>query len=315
MFLHTYHPNPILLNFGPLKIYWYGFIIVVGMSVAFAISKWLLKKYQKLNFLIGINLADLALYLLIGGLLGARLFHIISEWQYYLANPFNIFKLWNGGLWIYGAIVGGLLGLLFFTHFGGVNTENKKKHNQIFLLLLDLLAPAVIIAQSIGRWGNYFNQELYGLPTNSILGLPIDFIHRISGFENFFYFHPVFLYESLWCLLVGIILIFLHLKRIKKYSTFPQFPSARNSLSIQSSNVCAMSASACAELKRELWLKKSGNIFLWYLFLYSLGRFFFEFLRIDNVFLIYSFRSTQIAAFLAIAISGIFLLRNKLHIN
>ncbi len=278
MFLHTYHPNPILLNFGLLKIYWYGFIIVIGIVIAFFISQWLLKKYQKAGLLLKSDLADITLYLLIGGLIGARLFHVISEWQYYFKNPLDILKVWNGGLWIYGAIAGGLIGFLIYAR------DFKKMEK---FLLLDIMAPAVIIAQSIGRWGNYFNQELYGIPTNSIFGLSIDLIHRIKGFEKFSYFHPVFLYESAWCLLVGAILICLHLKKIKKYS---KLSTAENSLA----------------------LKKFGNIFLMYLFFYSLGRFCFEFLRIDSVFLIYSFRSTQIAALLVLIISGIFLIKKNI---
>ncbi|MFH1192113.1 MAG: prolipoprotein diacylglyceryl transferase [bacterium] len=271
MFLRTYHPNPILLNLGPLKIYWYGFIIVIGIFIAFAVSEWLLKKYQKSGILTEIDLADITLCLLICGLIGARLFHVISEWQYYFKNPLDIFKVWNGGLWIYGAIAVGLFGFLIYTR-----NFNKEKN----FLLLDIIAPGIIIAQSIGRWGNYFNQELYGIPTNSIFGLPVDFIHRIKGFEIFFYFHPVFLYESLWCLLVGITFIYLHLVRIKRKETNANYRI------------------------------KAGNIFLLYLFLYSLGRFYFEFLRIDTVFLIYSFRSTQLLALAAIVIAGIFLVKN-----
>lgn len=285
MFLHSYHPKSILLEFGPVRIYWYGFFIVLGIFVAFAVTRWLLEKYGRIKnhplpLLIkdGNQIVDLSVYLIIGGLVGARLAHVIAEWQYYISRPLEIFKIWNGGLWIYGAIAGGFAWLLVyvccnkggsFRQDGGQAScrlqfgKRKRELWDVFKLLLDILAPGLVFAQAIGRWGNYFNQELYGLPTRLPWGIPIDAIHRISGFTGSEFFHPVFLYESLWCVIVGVVLLRMHNRRFT--SPNPSFV-------------------------------RRGMIFLRYLFLYSFGRFIFEFLRIDPVPMVFGVRITQIAA-------------------
>lgn len=257
MFLHTIYPQSVLLQFGPIKIYWYGVFIVVGILAAYMLSAYLLKKYGQRD----IDLADLTLYLLIGGLLGARFFHVLSEYRYYSENPMNIFKIWHGGLWIYGALIGGGLGLWIYA-------GQKKFNFSKILFMLDVLAPGIIFAQSLGRWGNYFNQELYGLPTSLPWGIPISYANRVNPYLEFTYFHPAFLYESLWCLIVGIILLGTHYYHISQGAQ-----------------------------------KKAGNIFLWYLFLYSSGRFCFEFLRLDPVATIWVMRLTQIMAALIMLIS------------
>lgn len=264
MFLHTYHPNPILLNLGPVKIYWYGFFIVLGILVAFIISDLVLKAYQKKqngSWLNKIDLADLGIYILFGGLVGARLLHVISEWEFYLKNPMDILKVWNGGLWIFGAIIGGSLGVLIYAR---INFE-KNECGKITKFTLDLIAPGLVLAQAIGRWGNYFNQELYGLPTKLPWGIPISIVHKVTDFTEYSYFHPVFLYESFFCLIVFLILIKLHAMRLKNENS-----------------------------------RGFDCIFLVYLFLYSLGRFGLEFLRIDTVSMLFGLRITQITALLAI---------------
>ncbi|MFH0856786.1 MAG: prolipoprotein diacylglyceryl transferase, partial [bacterium] len=213
MFLHTFHPQPVLFQLGNIKVYWYGIFIAIGILAAFKISEWMLRKYKYKfsrddSFFENIDILDLTIYLLAGGLIGARLFYVLSEWRYFILKPLDIFKVWNGGLWIYGAIFGGFSALFIW----------KKIKNKNFFLkfFLDLIAPGIIFAQAIGRWGNYFNQELYGLPTKLSWGIPVDIISRVSGFQTFEYFHPTFLYESLWCAVVGIFLIGLHFYRIKK---------------------------------------------------------------------------------------------------
>lgn len=307
MFLHSHHPNPILVEFGPVRIYWYGLFIVVGIFVAFAVTRWLLEKYGRIKnrplpLLIkdGNQIVDLSVYLILGGLVGARLAHVLSERQYYISRPLEIFKVWNGGLWIYGAIAGGLVGLFAYVRKYTPPTPLKrgdKSRNASLLespseplfsraegkpacagrgyvirFLLDIFAPGLVFAQAIGRWGNYFNQELYGLPTKMPWGIPIDAIRRATGFTGSEFFHPVFLYESLWCAFVGIILLLMHKNRGN------HTPCLRR------------------QSDSSLEWKEYGRIFLWYLFLYSFGRFIFEFLRIDPVPMVFGIRITQIAA-------------------
>ncbi|MFH0854538.1 MAG: prolipoprotein diacylglyceryl transferase [bacterium] len=312
MFIHSYHPNPILFQIGPIKIYWYGFFIAMGILIAFIVARWVLGKYNigiEYYYRAGrhrmdIDLVDLAVYLIIGGLAGARFLHIIAELKYYILRPFDIFKIWNGGLWIYGAIFGGFAGLAFYVNNSailipcetqsnslekGAQGKNyphrisekeetlKNEHpfciskGYIIKFLLDLLSPGMVFAQAIGRWGNYFNQELYGLPTKLPWGIPIDTLHRVYGFTDNIFFHPVFLYESLLCAIIGILLVWMHKKK------FAYFNSS---------------------------FVKIGNIFLWYLFLYSFGRFFFEFIRIDLVPMICGIRITQIMAGIMLTASG-----------
>ena len=203
MFVHTYHPGPILLNFNFFQIRWYGFFIVLAIMVNFFIAQCLFKKYKLSADL----LYDLGFYLLLFGLVGARLWHVLSEFDYYWQYPLDIFKIWQGGLAIHGAMFGGIITILFYV-------RRRKMKN--FLILLDIFVPLLTLGQAIGRWGNYFNQELYGRPTNLPWGIPIDSANRLLGWGNFDYFQPVFLYESLWCLLMFIFLIVLHLVRIKE---------------------------------------------------------------------------------------------------
>ncbi|MBS4014406.1 MAG: prolipoprotein diacylglyceryl transferase, partial [Bacteroidetes bacterium] len=141
-------PSPILLNLGLIQINWYGFLIFLAFWLGFFIA---LKRAKKYN-LTKENIYDLAFWLFIIGLLSARLYHVFSELPYYLNNPKEFLSFWHGGLGIYGAILGGILTIFFWT----------KKYRQSFLKLLDFFIPLIILGLAIGRWGNFFNQELYG---------------------------------------------------------------------------------------------------------------------------------------------------------
>lgn len=192
--------NPILIEIGPISIYWYSITMLLAVLTGSYIFLKTAKKegYQE-QFLI-----DLIFYGAIFGIIGARLYYVIFNLDYYLATPLEIIAVWNGGLAIHGAIIGGAIWFIYYS----------KKHKKNFLKLFDLAAPALILAQAIGRWGNFFNGEAHGPATTKEalenLNVP-DFI--IEGMKiDGTYYHPTFYYESIWNLLGFIILIILRKK-------------------------------------------------------------------------------------------------------
>lgn len=187
--LHNFTPKPIAFSLGSLDIYWYGIILASSMVLAIIVFWYLGKK----NNLSSDNILDLSTWLIIGGIIGARLYDVVLELPYYLNHPFDIFKIWQGGLAIHGALLGGLIILLIFVKIKKIN----------FWHLVYPLLPALAFGQAIGRFGNWFNQELFGSPTSLPFGIPIDFIKRPAGYENYDYFHPTFLYESIFMLIIG----------------------------------------------------------------------------------------------------------------
>ncbi len=197
-FLHSFSPAPILVTLGPIAIYWYGLFLVLGMIMGILVAVGLGKIYKVKKE----DILDLSFWLLLGGLLGARLYHVGLEWSYYSLNPWSIFKIWQGGLAIHGGILAGLIVLIIFA---------KRRHLN-FWLLSAVIVPALALGQAIGRWGNYFNQELFGLPTVLPWGIPIDPANVPSAYavNGVAYFHPTFLYESLFCLLLGAFLLLAH---------------------------------------------------------------------------------------------------------
>ncbi len=227
-------------NIGPLTIHFYGIVIMLGVvAAAFLAQREAVRRGQDGNLI-----WDMLVWVLIAGIIGARIWHILTpspslEAQgvttyYYLTHPLEAIAIWNGGLGIAGAVAGGALALFFFV----------RRHHLSFLTWLDILAPAVAIGQAIGRWGNFFNQELYGAPTSLPWAIYIDPQHRLPGFENVAYYHPTFLYESLWNLLNMGLLLWLG----RRYQD----------------------------------RLKNGDIFLVYLITYPLGRFLLEFVRLDS---------------------------------
>ena len=140
--------NSILLDLGFLKIRWYSFLILIGIIVAYII----VNKEIKIKKLKEYDFTNIIFYGLLIGILGARLYYVIFNLSYYSSNPKEIIMIWNGGLAIHGGLIAALIFLIIYTR--------KKKIN--LLLLLDILVIGIIIAQSIGRWGNFFNQEAFG---------------------------------------------------------------------------------------------------------------------------------------------------------
>ena len=203
--------DKIALKLGPIQIYWYSIFIFIGMLVAcFIIYKEKKKKRIKEEFLV-----NLTFYTIILGILGARIYYVIFNLSYYLKNPLEIIQIWNGGLAIHGGIIAGLIFIIYYC----------KKHNVNIWKILDIIVVGLIIAQAIGRWGNFFNQEAYG-PITSLeqlkqLGIPRFIINGmyISGT----YHHPTFFYESLWCLIGFMIMLVIRRYKKLKFSQLTSF--------------------------------------------------------------------------------------------
>lgn len=201
-FLHTFNPAPLLISVGPINIHWYGLFLVAGIIAALLVSLRLAKHYDVSPDLI----LDLSFWLIISGLAGARLYDVLLELPYYLKYPLKILAIWEGGLAIHGAVIAGLAALWLFA----------RRHHINFFKLSALLVPGVALGQAIGRWGNYFNQELFGRPTALPWGIPIDILNRPTGYIADIYFHPTFLYESFGCLLIFTVLLAITIYNIKK---------------------------------------------------------------------------------------------------
>lgn len=176
-----------------IEIYWYAILIVSAMCLALI----MFKKRDGLYKIKFSDILDLTLYLIPISIISARLYYIIFNLEYYLQNPREIFNIRSGGLAIYGAVVGGIITCFVFC----------KKKRLCLLDLLDYIAPGLVLGQAIGRWGNFINIEAYGSLTNSLL--------RMGIIENGKYIevHPTFLYESLACLVIFIILLLMKNKR------------------------------------------------------------------------------------------------------
>lgn len=226
--------NPIALKIGDLDIRWYGVIITGAIFIAL----WLSLKEAKLVRIDQNHIYNILLYALPVALVCARIYYVVFQWSYYQQNPGQIIAIWHGGIAIYGGLIGALLVVIWYT----------KKNKIPLMLFLDVLSPTVLMAQGIGRWGNFMNQEAFGKITTlhflNSLHLPHFIISQM--YINGYYRVPTFLYESVWDLLGFIILI--STRHIKK-----------------------------------LYLR--GEITLGYLSWYSFGRFFIEGMRTDSLML------------------------------
>lgn len=177
--------NPVAFEIGGLSVRWYGLLIVCGILIAILIAVRNCKKSRVDTD----HLMNIILLILPCGLIGARLYYVIFNWGYYSANPSEIIAVWHGGLAIHGGLLGGMLAMFLYCLV-------KKMP---FRVMADIILPGVVLAQAIGRWGNFFNQEAYGSVTDLPWAIYIDGAYR----------HPTFLYESLWDLAVFILLMVL----------------------------------------------------------------------------------------------------------
>ncbi len=218
-------PGDTFLNLGFLTIRWYGLLISISVIIGLFISKKLAKSRN-------INpqyISDILPSLIISSIIGARAYYVIFEWRQYSGNNFftsfdlfnNVIKIpsllaiWQGGIAIHGGLIGGFLCILFFC-------KSKNIHLKTFI---DILIPSIILGQSIGRWGNFFNNEAFGIPTDLPWKLFIPIQNRPIEFINYQFFHPTFIYESLWNFLIFVLLITIFYQQKNKNSVRPGFIS------------------------------------------------------------------------------------------
>ena len=207
--------SPILVELGPFAVHWYGLLIVMGIVLSATSAAYLAKRAGKNPD----HIWDMLLIVIILALIGARAYHVFSRpeggligWDYYKENPIEVLYVWNGGLGIIGGVLGGALGIVLYTW----------RHNLSPIRWLDFVAASAALGQSIGRWGNYINIELYGPPTDLPWGLIIPAQHRIMPYTDLTAypldtrFHPTFLYESLATLALYLILFTLGAKRYEQ---------------------------------------------------------------------------------------------------
>jgi phosphatidylglycerol:prolipoprotein diacylglycerol transferase len=193
--------NQIAFQIGPIAVHWYGILIVTGILAATYLSSYLAGlRGQDPEFV-----WDALVWCVLLGVVGARLYHVLTvtpsmgvgRW-YYFQHPAQIFAIWEGGLGIYGAVAGGALGLYIAA---------RRAHEPV-LRWMDIIVPGLALAQAIGRWGNFINQELYGKPTNLPWGIYIQPRFRLPGYEMYELFQPTFFYESMWNLATCLVLVY-----------------------------------------------------------------------------------------------------------
>ncbi len=246
-FLHNYQPKPEIFSLGFFSLRWYGLFLVLVIFFGLKLSFFWAKQYKIWQE----KFWSLAFYLIILGIFSARLYHILSEFSYYQNQFWQVFFIWRGGLGFYGALILGIIFLFFWA----------KKNKVSFSALADLTAPSLALGEIFIRFGNYFNQEIFGRPTDLPWGIPIERQNRLEPYLESEYFHPVFLYQILASFLIFIVLMLLSRSLAKKIKNGQSFVF--------------------------------GQIFIFYLIFASLVRFFLEFLRIDPQPIIFGLRLGQ----------------------
>lgn len=250
-------PGEIFFSLGPLQIHYYGIIMALALILGVYTASYITKKfYPSLNVDV---IYDISPHLIIGAILGARLYYCLLNFGYYSKNPLEIIQVWQGGISIHGAILGGLLGGIIYA----------KRHKLPILKLCDIFSYGLILGQALGRWGNFFNSEAFGYPTENFLKLYIPIYKRPLEYLQCDYFHPTFLYESILDVCVFLIMYFL-IRKISK--------------------------------------NLDGIVFFSYLILYSIVRIIVEQFRVDSVLDIHGIPIAQIVSAVLIFIGVISIL-------
>ncbi len=252
-------PEHGVVHLGPLPLHLYGLIIAAGVLIAawLAERRWVRRGHD------GDAFGSMVIWIVVGGVVGARLYHVISDYQLFRGRWIDALKIWQGGLSIWGAVLGGAVVAIVLA---------RRRHLDT-LDLVDSIAPALVLAQAIGRWGNWANQELFGRPSTLPWAVRIDPAHRPEQYARFATFQPTFLYESLWCLAVfGVLLLVERRARLMK-----------------------------------------GQLFALYVMLYTAGRFVFENMRTDPAHLIGPLRLNAWVSLLCFVVAGWWFLRLRRH--
>lgn len=204
--------NPIAIHLGPIEVYWYGIIIGAGLlfGLLLALREAEKRGLEKETFL------DMILFAVPISIICARIYYVIFQWDQYSQNPIEIIKIWNGGIAIHGALIGAVATAYIFSRVKKVS----------FWKLADIAAPSILLGQAIGRWGNFINQEAYGGVVSrqflENLFIPDWIINQmyIDGVEGLAYYHPTFLYESLWNIIGVVILLLLRKVNLRRGELF-----------------------------------------------------------------------------------------------
>ncbi len=255
-------PSSPSIELGALTLHYYALCILVGIIAALALGA---ERWRKSGGATT-ELFDLAIYVIPAGIIGGRIYHVMTTPELYFGAGGHFgdaFKIWEGGMGIWGAVaLGVFVAYLFF---------QRRVRSISFPVALDVLAPGILIGQAIGRWGNWFNHELFGRPSTLPWALKIPITDRPVGYENFATFQPTFLYESLWCL--GCVGLILYLPLMRKL--------------------------------------QPGNLFLVYIALYCAGRTWIESLRIDRAHLIFGMRLNIWVSLICGLVSLIFIFKRE----
>lgn len=239
------------VELGPFTLRYYGLAIALGVLTAVWLAR---RRYAAVGGAPAVVDA-VAGWTVAAGLLGARVGYVLPRLDRFVSDPFEALAIWEGGLTFFGALAGGLLGAAWALRRRGVPLG----------LFVTVAAPAIPLAQAIGRWGNYFNQELYGRPTDLPWALEVESAHRVAPYEAVETFHPAFLYESLWNLVLVAVLLALDRRH---------------------------------QLRR-------GGLFFVYLVGYGIGRFWIELLRVDTDFRLVGLSRNNLNALLIVAVGAI----------
>ena len=200
-------PGPLLFQLGPFSLRWYGLLIALAVLLGLVLA-------TRLGKLRGIDpalIADLLPILVLAAVVGARLYYVLFEWRQYQLNWLDALAVWRGGIAIHGALLGGTAAVILYARWRRLPFWN----------LLDVLLPSVALGQAIGRWGNFFNSEAFGLPTDLPWRLTIPLANRPLDFLDQATFHPTFLYESLWNLGVLALLLVLFFRGMRGQIPLP----------------------------------------------------------------------------------------------
>lgn len=226
--------SPALFEVGPLALSYHGLFVALGIAV----GAWIAQRQLVSRGYDGDLAFEALLVVVPAGVVGARLYHVVTEYDRYANRLTSGLRVWDGGLAIYGAVAGGFVGLLIFCWLRGVRP----------LAFADAVAPGLVLGQAIGRWGNYFNQELFGRPSGLPWAIDIAPHNRPVQYADATSFHPTFAYEALWDVIVYLALL-----------------------------------QVARRFARDL---RAGDVFLLYVASYSVGRFLVETLRVDRTFVI-----------------------------